>query len=44
MGGVNDKLEFFISGQVLEQVSSCEHQAQPGEIYGMSIVSARALL
>eukprot|EP01119_Soliformovum_irregulare_P003319 TRINITY_DN1370_c0_g1_i1.p1 TRINITY_DN1370_c0_g1~~TRINITY_DN1370_c0_g1_i1.p1 ORF type:complete len:1601 (+),score=583.09 TRINITY_DN1370_c0_g1_i1:488-4804(+) len=33
VGGVNDQVEFFISGQVLEQVSSCEKQALPGEVY-----------
>lgn len=31
VGGVHNRTEFFISGQVLEQVSYCEKQAQPGE-------------
>lgn len=31
--GKNNRVEFFISGQVLEQVSSCEKQAQPGEAF-----------
>jgi hypothetical protein len=30
---VSKRSEFFISGQVLEQVSACEKQAQPGEVY-----------
>lgn len=33
MGGVNKRVEFFLSGQVLEQVSACEKQAQPGEVF-----------
>ncbi|PRP80584.1 guanylyl cyclase [Planoprotostelium fungivorum] len=35
VGGVDNRYEFFISGQrkVLEQVSNCEKQAQPGEVY-----------
>jgi len=33
VGGVSKRSEFFISGQVLEQVSACEKQAQPGEVY-----------
>jgi len=32
IGGTNHQLEFFISGQVLEQVSSCEKIASPGEV------------
>lgn len=28
-----ERIEYFISGDVLEQVSSCEKQAQPGECY-----------
>jgi hypothetical protein len=37
VGGVNGKHEFFISGQVLEQVSACEKQAQPGETFVSAI-------
>ena len=33
IGGTNEKMEFFISGSVLDQVSSCEKQALPGEVY-----------
>lgn len=33
IGGKNNRVEFFISGQVLEQVSQCEKQAQPGINY-----------
>lgn len=29
--------EYFISGQVLDQVSGCEKQAQPGEVYVSNI-------
>ena len=31
VGGTMNRSEFFISGQVLEQVSSCEKQATPGK-------------
>lgn len=33
VGGTNNHYEFFISGQVLEQVSACEKQAGSGECY-----------
>lgn len=33
IGGVEKRCEFFISGSVLEQVSSCEKEASPGEAY-----------
>eukprot|EP01117_Protostelium_nocturnum_P014485 TRINITY_DN5511_c0_g2_i2.p1 TRINITY_DN5511_c0_g2~~TRINITY_DN5511_c0_g2_i2.p1 ORF type:complete len:1733 (+),score=655.57 TRINITY_DN5511_c0_g2_i2:165-5363(+) len=33
IGGISNRIEFFISGQVLEQVSNCEKQAGPGEVY-----------
>lgn len=33
VGGTNNRVEFFISGEVLEQVSACEKQASPGEAY-----------
>jgi class 3 adenylate cyclase len=37
VGGVNNRVEFFISGQTLEQVSSCEKQAAPGEAFVSAI-------
>ena len=40
VSGVNvggNQVEFFVSGQVLEQVSSCEKQAAPGEAYVSAI-------
>jgi hypothetical protein len=37
IGGANNQTEFFISGQVLEQVSSCEKQAAPGEAFVSAI-------
>eukprot|EP01114_Cavostelium_apophysatum_P003087 TRINITY_DN1281_c0_g1_i1.p1 TRINITY_DN1281_c0_g1~~TRINITY_DN1281_c0_g1_i1.p1 ORF type:complete len:1564 (-),score=458.03 TRINITY_DN1281_c0_g1_i1:93-4784(-) len=33
VGGEKSQFEFFISGQVLEQVSSCEKEAAPGEVF-----------
>jgi hypothetical protein len=33
VGGCNDRIEFFISGHVLDQVSECEKEAQPGEVF-----------
>ncbi len=33
-------MEFFISGQVLDQVSSCEKQAAPGEAFVSSVAWA----
>eukprot|EP01117_Protostelium_nocturnum_P011277 TRINITY_DN4096_c0_g2_i3.p1 TRINITY_DN4096_c0_g2~~TRINITY_DN4096_c0_g2_i3.p1 ORF type:complete len:1374 (-),score=492.46 TRINITY_DN4096_c0_g2_i3:24-4145(-) len=33
VGGVGGRVEYFVSGTVLEQVSSCEKQAAPGEVY-----------
>ena len=37
VGGNSNQVEFFISGQVLEQVSSCEKQAEPGEVFVSAI-------
>lgn len=33
IGGLANRAEYFNSGQVLEQVSECEKQASPGEVY-----------
>jgi hypothetical protein len=30
VGGTKNRTEYFISGQILEQVSGCEKQAAPG--------------
>lgn len=37
IGGAGNRVEYFISGQVLEQVSDCEKEASPGEVYISSL-------
>jgi class 3 adenylate cyclase len=42
VGGVADRREFMIAGEPLDQVGSCEKQAEPGEVYISS--AARVLI